>query len=409
MSHPTCCCSVSLDRCDRCDLLVGLEGFHLMSVTRTPGALVLDVESCNQLVGCPGCGVIAQGHGRMVMEVIDAPWAGVPARIRWHKRRWICREHACQTVTFLEHDERVCAPRARLGARAIRWAIRQLRFEGATIAGLARQLATTWNTVWSHIKPCLQAASDDPARFAGVQVLGVDEHVWHHQDRRRRGPRELTGIVDLTRGEDHPTARLSGPGPRQVWHRVQELARRARRRVSLRYPDRDAGSLPGTARTPSTINSKTPPASSTPSISSSSLATPQVRCVAASSKTRPVTAGAKVTPSIRSAIFCAPRVIGSRSVKRNASVRPSRQMRRISVSKSPTCSPSKSETSSIKTHPPKANAWPLVSSRAYQPVPSPRSLAWAGPYASGRTPSWPTSIPAEQATAQQKPSTESSN
>ena len=84
MSHPTCCCSVSLDRCDRCDLLVGLEGFHLMSVTRTPGALVLDVESCNQLVGCPGCGVIAQGHGRMVMEVIDAPWAGVPARIRWH-------------------------------------------------------------------------------------------------------------------------------------------------------------------------------------------------------------------------------------------------------------------------------------------------------------------------------------
>lgn len=208
MSHPTCCCSVSLDRCDRCDLLVGLEGFHLMSVTRTPGALVLDVESCNQLAGCPGCGVIAQGHGRMVVEVIDAPWAGVPARIRWHKRRWICRERTCQTVTFLEHSEKVCAPRARLGARAIRWAIRQLRFEGATIAGLARQLATTWNTVWSHIKPCLQAASDDPARFAGVQVLGVDEHVWHHQDRRRRGPRELTGIVDLTRGEDHPTARL---------------------------------------------------------------------------------------------------------------------------------------------------------------------------------------------------------
>ena len=188
MSHPTCCCSVSLDRCDRCDLLVGLEGFHLMSVTRTPGALVLDVESCNQLAGCPGCGVIAQGHGRVVVEVIDAPWAGVPARIRWHKRRWICREHACQTVTFLEHDERVCAPRARLGARAIRWAIRQLRFEGATIAGLARQLATTWNTVWSHIKPCLQAASDDPARFAGVRVLGVDEHVRGHQERRRRGP-----------------------------------------------------------------------------------------------------------------------------------------------------------------------------------------------------------------------------
>ena len=39
-------------------------------------------------------------------------------------------------------------------------------------------------------------------------MLGVDEHVWHHQDRRRRCPRELTGIVDLTREKDHPTAHL---------------------------------------------------------------------------------------------------------------------------------------------------------------------------------------------------------
>ena len=108
--HPTCCCSVSLDRCGRCDLLVDLEDFHLMSVARTLQALVLDVESCNQLVGCPGCGVIAHGHGRVVVEVIDAPWAWVPARIRWYKRRCICREHTCETVTFLERSDKVCAP-----------------------------------------------------------------------------------------------------------------------------------------------------------------------------------------------------------------------------------------------------------------------------------------------------------
>ena len=56
--------------------------WRAMSVARIPDVLVLDVESCNQLAGCPGCGVIAQGHGRMVVEVIDAPWAGVPARFR---------------------------------------------------------------------------------------------------------------------------------------------------------------------------------------------------------------------------------------------------------------------------------------------------------------------------------------
>ena len=74
------------------------------------------------------------------------------------------------------------------------------------------------------------------------------------------------------------------------------------------------------------------------------------------------------------------------------------QMRRISVSKSPTAAPSKCARSSTKPHPPKANARRLVSSSVYQPVPSPKSLAWAGPYASGRMHSTSTSIPAEPAT-----------
>ena len=50
-----------------------------MGVARTPDALVLDVESCNQLAGCPDCGVIAQGHGRVVVEVIDAPLGRGPS------------------------------------------------------------------------------------------------------------------------------------------------------------------------------------------------------------------------------------------------------------------------------------------------------------------------------------------
>ena len=103
-------------------------------------------------------------------------------------------------------------------------------------------------------------------------------------------------------------------------------------------------------------------------------------------------------PSIRSGFFCAPRATSSPRVNKNDSVRPSRQMRRISVLKSPTAAPSKFETSSTKTHPPKADAWSLVSSSAYQPVPSPRSLTWAGPYANGRTHSTPTSTQAEPAT-----------
>ena len=43
-------------------------------------------------------------------------------------------------------------------------------------AGLARQLGTTWRTVWRSIEPLLEAMADDPSRFDGVTSLGVDEH-----------------------------------------------------------------------------------------------------------------------------------------------------------------------------------------------------------------------------------------
>ena len=61
-----------------------------------------------------------------------------------------------------------------------------------------------------------------------------------------------------------------------------------------------------------------------------------IDAVAASSKTRPVTVDARGIPYIRSGFFCAPSATGSPHAKRNASVRPSRRMRRISVSTSPT-------------------------------------------------------------------------
>ena len=406
MSHPTCCCSVSLDRCDRCDLLVDLEGFHLMSAVRTPDALVLDVESCNQLAGCPDCGVIAQGHGRVVVEVIDAPWAGVPVRIRWHKRRWICREHTCQITTFAEQNHSVCAPRARLGVRAIRWAIRQLRFEGATISGLARQLGTTWNTVWSHIKPCLQAASDDPARFSGVRVLGVDEHVWHHQDRRRRGPRELTGIVDLTRGEDHPTARLLDlvPGRSGTVYKNWLAERGEDFRAGVRIATLDPFQGYKNA-----IDDQLQDATSVLDafhiVKLAGDALDEVRRRVQQDTTgHRGRKGDPLYPGPQSFARLAPQAhpTSTRTTPRSLHGRQS-------VSKSPTTAPSKCATSSIKPHPPKADAWPLISSSAYQRVPSPKSPDWVEPYANGRTPSWPTSTPAEPATAPPKPSTESSN
>jgi transposase len=70
----------------------------------------------------------------------------------------------------------------------------------------------TWRTVWRSIGPLLGTGRDDEDRFTGVTRLGVDEYVWHHVatksvERGGRGPKHLTGMVDLTpdrsRGDPH--------------------------------------------------------------------------------------------------------------------------------------------------------------------------------------------------------------
>jgi transposase len=80
--------------------------------------------------------------------------------------------------------------------------------------------------VWTSIKPLLQAADADPSRFEGVTRLGVDEHVWHHVSTKPvedggRGPKELTGMVDLSLHPDAGQANwcpgtAARPGPRTL-------------------------------------------------------------------------------------------------------------------------------------------------------------------------------------------------
>lgn len=138
--------------------------------------------------------------------------------------------------------------------------------------------------------------------------------VWHHQDRRRRGPRELTGIVDHSRGGSSHGP-LIGPGPRKVWHRVQEPAGQARKRLACGSANRRLDPFQGQQERHRLASSKTQPACSMPFISSNSLATPQVRCAAASSKKRPDTAGAQAIPSTKSDFSCAPRATSSPHTK----------------------------------------------------------------------------------------------
>ncbi|MGC5629516.1 ISL3 family transposase [Georgenia sp. Z1344] len=191
----------STDPCDRCDELVGIPGLHVEAVERTDAVVRVTVSTPWQLMGCPACGVIAPSRGRRRRVLRDVP-SVVPVQILWRQRTWRCPDPHCPVGMVVEQHPGLVAPRGSITCRAIEWAIGQLRREHATIQGLARRLGTAWKTLWRAIRPRLEAMADDEDRFGGVRSLGVDEHVWHHIVTRKRGPKELTGMVDLTRHRD---------------------------------------------------------------------------------------------------------------------------------------------------------------------------------------------------------------
>jgi len=181
-----------------------VPGMHVLGVERTETALELRIESDADVGGCPSCGVVAVGHGRRRRRVADAPCFGVPVRLVWSARVWRCREPACPTAVFTESHDMV-APRARLTARAIGWAADALEHDDTTVSALARHLGVDWHTCWDAVEAEAVRRVADPARLAGVDTLGVDEHIWR-PSRIGSSDRAVTGMVDLTRDE-HGTMR----------------------------------------------------------------------------------------------------------------------------------------------------------------------------------------------------------
>ena len=104
MSEPTSCCRARGSYCERCDVLVGLDGLHVTAVERDDGGrLVVAVESEPTVMGCPACGVVAHGHGRVEVAsgrrpgygpagadhlaeaALAVPRAGCPVRSSWSR------------------------------------------------------------------------------------------------------------------------------------------------------------------------------------------------------------------------------------------------------------------------------------------------------------------------------------
>ena len=208
-------------RCSTC------PGMHVLAVrARATAGWCWTVESDADVGGCPSCGVVAVGHGRRRRVVADAPCFGVPVRLALV-------------------GAGLAVPRTGLPDRHVHRAARPGRAAGeADDAGRSGGPPTRSSTTtppsrrWpatsastgtpagtrSRPRPTRRVA--DPARLAGVETLGVDEHIWR-PGRIGSADRAVTGMVDLTRDEHGGLhARLLDVVPGRSGTAYADLARR---------------------------------------------------------------------------------------------------------------------------------------------------------------------------------------
>ena len=177
------------------EALLGLDGFRVLEVSEGPDELVVAVETTRDFVGCARCGVRAEAHDRMRVEIRDLACFGRPARLVWRKRRWRCVEPACEAKTWTERSEHVDA-QAVLTRRAGIEACRQVGEHARPVAGVADELGVCWWTVMNAVIEHGAPLADDPDRVGTVAQLGVDETSLLTAT-RQHATVYVTGLVDL--------------------------------------------------------------------------------------------------------------------------------------------------------------------------------------------------------------------
>jgi transposase len=178
--------------------LLGLDGFQVLAAQVAAGEWQLTVQTTATVVGCIGCGVRAELHGRRTVRVRDLPIGGRPVVLAWHQRLWRCREPACKVRTWTERATAI-HPRAVLTERARAEACRRVGTDAHAVAAVARDLGVGWATIMRAVAEHGTPLVEDTGRLEGVATLGLDETTFLKAT-RVAPTRYVTGLVDLEGG-----------------------------------------------------------------------------------------------------------------------------------------------------------------------------------------------------------------
>ena len=142
---------------------------------------------------CRQCGGEGVVRDTVIRRLAHVPYGWHPTILHVSVRRYRCSQ--CAHV-WRQNMSQAADPRAKLSRAAVRWALVGLVVHHLTVARVAQALGVSWNTANTAVlTEGERLLINDPARFDGVRVIGVDEHVWRHTP---YGDKYVTVILDLT-------------------------------------------------------------------------------------------------------------------------------------------------------------------------------------------------------------------
>ena len=142
---------------------------------------------------CHRCGSQGAARDMVTRRLAHEPLGWRVTTLLIRVRRYRCT--GCAHV-WRQNTMKAAEPRAKLSRRGLSWALTGIVCQHLTVARVAEGLGVSWNTANTAVlAEGKRVLIDDPARFDGVGVIGVDEHVWRHT---RRGDKYVTVIIDLT-------------------------------------------------------------------------------------------------------------------------------------------------------------------------------------------------------------------
>lgn len=164
---------------------------------------------------CRRCGCEGTARDTVIRRLAHEPLGWRPTTLEVIVRRYRCA--GCGHV-WRQDTSKAAEPRAKVSRRGLRWALEGVVCQHLTVARVAEGLGVAWNTANDAVlAEGKRVLIDDPVRFDGVKVIGVDEHVWRHT---RRGDKYVTVIIDLTAIRD-------GTGPARLLDMVQGRSKQA--------------------------------------------------------------------------------------------------------------------------------------------------------------------------------------